>query len=465
MFETLGNRLNEVFTRLTRKGVLQEADVTEALREVRVALLEADVALPVVKDFLDAVREKAVGETVIRSVTPGQMVVKIVQDELTALLGGEGRELNLAASPPAVILMVGLQGSGKTTTAAKIAARLTGRSNKKVLMASLDTARPAAQEQLAILGRQAGIPTLPIVAGQSAPDIAQRALASARLEGYDVVILDTAGRLAVDEEMMAEAAEIHALAGPVETLLVADAMTGQDAVNTARAFAERVDVTGIVLTRVDGDARGGAALSMTRVAGVPIKLMGTGEQLDALEDFHPERVASRILGMGDIVSLVEKAAEQVDREEAEKLAAKMAKGSFDLDDMADQLQKLTKMGGLQGMMGMLPGARDVQSQLAKANLDDKVIGRQIAIIRSMTAAEKRNIRLLNGSRKRRIAAGSGTQVQDVNRVVKQYREMSKMMKKVGKLGKKGLARAGFPGMPPGGMPPGGMPPGMGPFGR
>ena len=455
MFENLGNRLNDVFSRLTRKGVLAEADVEAALREVRVALLEADVALAVVKEFIDAVKERAVGDAVVRSVTPGQMVVKIVQDELTALLGGQGQELNLAASPPAVILMVGLQGSGKTTTAAKIAVRLTGRSNKGVLMASLDTARPAAQEQLAILGRQAGIPTLPVVAGQAAADIAQRALASGRLEGYDVVIMDTAGRLTVDQEMMAEAARIHALANPVETLLVADAMTGQDAVNTARAFAQRLDVTGIVLTRIDGDARGGAALSMRKVAGVPIKLMGTGEQLDALEDFHPERVASRILGMGDIVSLVEKAAEQVDRDEAEKLAAKMVTGSFDLDDMADQLQKLTKMGGLQGMMGMLPGARDIQSQLANADLDDKVIGRQVAIIRSMTRAEKRNIRLLNGSRRRRIAAGSGTEVQDVNRVLKQYRAMSKMMKKAGKLGKKDLARAGLPGMPPG----------MGPFGR
>jgi signal recognition particle subunit SRP54 len=460
MFDTLGNRLNDVFSRLTRKGALKEGDVDEALREVRVALLEADVALPVVRDFLETVKKQAVGETVIRSVTPGQMVVKIVQDELTALLGGEGQELSLNATPPAVILMVGLQGSGKTTTAAKIARRLTGRSNKRVLMASLDTERPAAQEQLAILGRQTEVPTLPIVAGQPATDIAQRALASGRLEGYDVVILDTAGRLAVDEDMMAEAAAIHEIAKPVETLLVADAMTGQDAVNTARAFSERVQVTGIVLTRVDGDARGGAALSMRSVAGVPIKLMGTGEQLDAIEDFHPERVASRILGMGDIVSLVEKAAEQVEQEDAERLAAKVAKGSFDLDDMADQLSKLSKMGGLEGMMGMLPGARNIKQQLAGANLDDKVIGRQVAIIRSMTRAEKRNIKLLNGSRKRRIAAGSGTEVQDVNRVVKQYREMSKMMKKVGKLGKKGLARSGLPGMPPGGLPPG-----MGPFGR
>ncbi|TDI65995.1 MAG: signal recognition particle protein [Alphaproteobacteria bacterium] len=467
MFENLGNRLNDVFSRLTRKGVLGEADVDEALRQVRVALLEADVALPVVKEFIDAVRDKAVGDAVIRSVTPGQMVVKIVAQELTELLGGEGQELNLAASPPAVILMVGLQGSGKTTTAAKIAVRLTGRSNKTVLMASLDTARPAAQEQLAILGRQAGIPTLPVVAGQGAADIARRALASARLEGYDIVIMDTAGRLAVDDDMMAEAARIHALVNPVETLLVADAMTGQDAVNTARAFAQTLHVTGIVLTRIDGDARGGAALSMRKVAGVPIKLMGTGEQLDALEDFHPERIASRILGMGDIVTLVEKAAEQTDREEAERLAAKMVKGSFDLDDMADQLLKLTKMGGLQGMMGMLPGARKIKSQLAAAHLDDKLIGRQVAIIRSMTRAEKCNTKLLNGSRRRRIAAGSGTEVQDVNRVLKQYREMSKMMKKVGKLSKLGLAQGGLPGMGPGmapGMAPGGLPPGMGRFG-
>ncbi len=463
MFENLGNRLADVFSRLTRKGVLGEADVDAALRQVRVALLEADVALPVVKEFIDAVREKAVGDAVIRSVTPGQMVVKIVAQELTELLGGEGQELNLAASPPAVILLVGLQGSGKTTTAAKIAVRLTARSNKAVLMASLDTARPAAQEQLAILGRQAGIPTLPVVAGQGAADIAQRALASARLEGYDIVIMDTAGRLAVDDDMMAEAARIHALVNPAETLLVADAMTGQDAVNTARAFAQTLHVTGIVLTRIDGDARGGAALSMRKVAGVPIKLMGTGEQLDALEDFHPERIASRILGMGDIVTLVEKAAEQTDRQEAERLAAKMAKGSFDLDDMADQLQKLAKMGGLQGMMGMLPGARKIKSQLAAAHLDDKLIGRQVAIIRSMTRAEKRNTKLLNGSRRRRIAAGSGTEVQDVNRVLKQYREMSKMMKKAGKLSKSGRAQGGLPGMGPG-MAPGGLPPGMGRFG-
>ena len=461
MFESLGNRLTDVFGKLTRKGALREGDVDEALREVRVALLEADVALPVVKDFLATVRERAVGEAVIRSVTPGQMVVKIVHDALTELLGGTNLGLDLAASPPAVIMMVGLQGSGKTTSAAKIAARLSGKDKKKVLMASLDTQRPAAQEQLAVLGRQAGIETLPVVAGQLATEIAKRALASARLQGYDVVILDTAGRLAVDELLMNEAAAIHALANPVETLLVADAMTGQDAVNVARAFKERVHVTGIVLTRVDGDARGGAALSMRAVAEVPVKLIGTGEKLDALEDFHPERIASRILGQGDVVSLVEKAAEQVDQAEAEKLARKMQKGSFDLDDMADQLEKLTKMGGLSSMLNMLPGARDIRQKLKGVNMDDRVMARQIAIIRSMTPAERRNVKLLNGSRKRRIASGAGMQVPDVNRLLKQFLEMSKMMKRAGKMGKKGMMRS-MPGMMPGGMPPGGMPPGFGP---
>ena len=463
MFDSLGNRLTDVFSRLTRKGALREGDVDEALREVRIALLEADVALPVVKDFLARVREAAVGEAVIRSVTPGQMVIKIVHDALTELLGGTNLGLNLAATPPAVILMVGLQGSGKTTSAGKIALRLKTKDKKKVLMASLDTQRPAAQEQLAILGRQAGIDTLPVVAGQPAPEIAKRALASARLQGYDVVILDTAGRLAVDEAMMNEAASIHALANPIETLLVADAMTGQDAVNVARTFKERVNVTGIVLTRVDGDARGGAALSMRQITGAPVKLIGTGEKLDALEDFHPERVASRILGQGDVISLVEKAAEQVDRDEAERLARKMKKGAFDLDDMADQLEKLSKMGGLSSMLGMLPGARGIKEKLKGANFDDRMIARQIAIIRSMTAAERRNVKLLNGSRKRRIAAGCGMQVPDINRLVKQYLEMSKMMKRAGKMGGKAMMR-GMGGMmpPPGGLPPGGLPPGFGP---
>jgi signal recognition particle subunit SRP54 len=453
MFEGLGNRLSDVFTKLTRKGALRESDVDEALREVRLALLEADVALPVVKDFLARVREQATGEAVIRSVSPGQMVIKIVHDALADLLGGVNLGLNFNVAPPAVIMMVGLQGSGKTTTAAKIALRLTARDKKRVMMASLDTQRPAAQEQLRVLGEQAGVDTLPVIAGQAPMDIARRALASAKVQGYDVVILDTAGRLAVDEGLMNEAASIHALAKPAETLLVADAMTGQDAVNVARAFKERVQVTGIVLTRIDGDARGGAALSMRAVADAPVKLMGTGEKLDALEDFHPERVASRILGMGDVVSLVEKAAEQVDRAEAEKLARKMKKGDFDLEDMAEQLEKLSKMGGLSSMLGMLPGARDIKQKLKGVNLDDRMIARQVALIRSMTRAERRNVKLLNGSRKRRIAKGAGMDVPDVNRLVKQFLEMSKMMKRAGKLGQGGLMRS-MPGALPGGLPPG-----------
>jgi signal recognition particle subunit SRP54 len=455
MFDGLGTRLGDVFSRLTRKGALREADVDEALREVRVALLEADVALPVVKDFLASVRGKAVGEDVIRSVTPGQMVIKIVHDALTDLLGGVNLGLNLNAAPPAVIMMVGLQGSGKTTSAAKIALRLKTRDKKRVMMASLDTQRPAAQEQLRILGEQADVETLPVIAGQAPTDIARRAIASARVQGYDVVILDTAGRLAIDEDLMNEAASIHLLAEPVETLLVADAMTGQDAVNVARAFKERVQVTGIVLTRVDGDARGGAALSMRAVADAPVKLIGTGEKLDALEDFHPERIASRILGQGDVVSLVEKAAEQIDREDAEKLARKMKKGEFDLDDMAEQMEKVSKMGGIASMLGMLPGAREMQKKLQGVNLDDRMIARQIAIIRSMTRAERRNVKLLNGSRKRRIAAGAGMDVPSVNRLIKQFMEMSKMMKRAGKLGPSSMMRNLPPGL-------GGMPPGFGP---
>lgn len=478
MFESLGQRLNGVFDRLTRRGALAESDVDEALREVRIALLEADVALPAVKQFLARVREKAIGETVIRSVTPGQMVIKIVHDELVAILGGATEALNLAATPPAVILMVGLQGSGKTTSAAKIAHRLERREKKRVLMASLDTQRPAAQEQLAVLGRQAGIATLPVVAGQAPLDITNRALAAGRLEGFDVVILDTAGRLAIDEPLMDEVARIRDLARPVETLLVADAMTGQDAVNTASAFAERVGITGIVLSRVDGDSRGGAALSMHAVTGAPVKLIGTGEKLEALEDFHPDRIVSRLLGMGDVVGLVERAQAEVDQDEAERLAARMKKGQFDLDDMASQLQQLTKMGGLKGLLSMLPGVRNARAEMAKANMDEKVIGRQLAIIRAMTRAERRNVKLLNGSRKRRIARGSGTEVPDVNRVVKQYMQMAKMMKKVGKMDPKALARSMPPGLAgglsgpmsgpmsgsmPGGFP--GLPPGKGPFGR
>jgi signal recognition particle subunit SRP54 len=448
MFESLTQRLGDVFGRLTKRGALSEADVDAALREVRVALLEADVALPVVKDFTQAVKDKAVGEAVLKSVTPGQMVIKIVHDHLVEMLGSESTGINLNAPAPVPVLMVGLQGSGKTTSTAKIARRLQERERRKVLMASLDVRRPAAQEQLAILGTQTGVRTLPIVAGEPPLAIARRAMQTGRLEGYDVVMLDTAGRLHVDEGLMAEVAAVHEAVKPVETLLVADAMTGQDAVNVAKAFKERVNVTGIMLTRVDGDARGGAALSMRAITGCPIKLLGVGEKLDALEDFHPDRIAGRILGMGDVVSLVEKAAETIEKEEAEKLAAKMQKGEFDLDDLAQQLKQLQKMGGLGGIMGMLPGVGKLQKQLAGAKIDEKMIGRQQAIISSMTRGERRRPEIIKASRKQRIAAGSGTSVQDVNKLLKQHQEMARMMKQVSKLGKKGLLRHGLAGLMP-----------------
>ncbi|HKF63111.1 MAG TPA: signal recognition particle protein [Dongiaceae bacterium] len=443
MFEKLTERLGDVFGRLTRRGALTEADVDAALREVRVALLEADVALPVVRDFLAKVREKAVGETVLKSVTPGQMVVKIVHDALVEALGGASVGVDLNAPAPVVVMMVGLQGSGKTTTTAKIALRLKNRERKRVLMASLDTRRPAAQEQLAVLGRQAEVPTLPVIPGEPPVAIAKRALQTGRLEGHDVVILDTAGRLHVDEELMAEAAAVHQATSPTETLLVVDAMTGQDAVNVATQFRDRMTLTGVVLTRVDGDARGGAALSMRAVTGCPIKLIGAGEKLDALEDFHPDRIAGRILGMGDIVSLVERAAETVEREQAEKMAAKLQKGQFDLDDFADQLRQLQKMGGLGGVLGLLPGIGKIQKQLESAKIDERMIKRQQAIISSMTRMERRRPEIIKASRKQRIASGSGASVQEVNRLLKQHMEMARMVKQMGKLGQKGLMRHGI----------------------
>ena len=400
MFEGLSGRLGEVFERLRKRGALTEADVTEALREVRVALLEADVALPVVKSFIDQVRNKAIGTEVLKSVTPGQMVIKVVYDQLVAMLGAETVDLDLAAVPPVPILMVGLQGSGKTTTTAKIALRLKERDKKKVLMASLDVQRPAAQEQLRVLGLQAEVATLPVIAGQMPVDIARRALTAAKLQGFDVVLLDTAGRLHVDEALMAEVQMVRDATQPAEILLVADALTGQDAVHVARQFKERVGVTGIVLTRIDGDGRGGAALSMRQVTGAPIKLLGIGEKLDQIEVFHPDRIASRILGMGDVVSLVEKAAETIQQEEAEKLARKVQKGEFDLDDLAAQLRQMRKMGGMQGLIGMLPGVAKVKKQLAAANLDDKLILRQEAIIGSMTRKERRQQKIIQAARKR-----------------------------------------------------------------
>jgi len=450
MFDGLSGKLIGVFERLTRRGALRESDVAEAMREVRIALLEADVALPVVKDFIAKVSEKAVGEAVIRSVTPGQMVIKIVQDELAAMLGSDAVALNLNATPPIPYMMVGLQGSGKTTSAAKIALRLQTKSKKKVLLASLDVHRPAAQDQLMLLGLRANVATLPIVKGEPPEMIAARAMSVGRREGYDVVILDTAGRLHVDEALMKEAGRVRDIVKPVETLFVADAMTGQDAVTVAKAFADQIGITGIVLTRVDGDARGGAALSARAVTGAPIKLLGVGEKLEDLEDFHPERIASRILGMGDIVSLVEKAGEVVEQGEAERLAAKMQSGGFDLEDMRDQLRKVKKMGGLAGVMGMMPGAGKIKAQMAQANVNEKMIARQEAIINSMTGAERRNVKLLNASRKRRIAAGAGAKVEEVNRLVKQFMDMSTMMRKASKMGQKGMARHGMAGLMPGG---------------
>jgi signal recognition particle subunit SRP54 len=452
MFESLSNRLGDVFDRLRRRGALGEEDVAAALREIRIALLEADVALPVVKDFVNAVRERAIGQEVLRSVTPAQMVVKIVHDHLVETLGGAGDVgLNLNAVPPVVVMMVGLQGSGKTTSAAKIALRLRSRDKKKVLLASLDVQRPAAQEQLAVLGRQVEVAALPIVVGERPLAIARRAVQNGKLEGYDVVMLDTAGRLHIDEELMLELAAVRDATQPSETLLVADAMTGQDAVNVAKTFNERIGVTGIMLTRIDGDARGGAALSMRAVTGKPIKFVGTGEKIDALEPFHAERIAGRILDMGDVVGLVEKAAETIDQQEAEKLAAKMAKGTFDLDDLAGQLRQLRKMGGMSGMMGMLPGIGKIKKQLGEAKIDDGMIRRQEAIISSMTKKERKNPKLLNASRRLRVAAGSGTTVQEINRLLKQYQDMAHMMKKVSKLGKKGLGRHGLAGLLPPGM--------------
>jgi signal recognition particle subunit SRP54 len=458
MFEALGDRLTGVFDRLTGRGVLGERDIDEALREVRLALLEADVALPVVRDFIAKAKVEASGEAVIRAVKPSEQVVKIVHDGLVDMLGGEEPVgLELAVAPPAVILMAGLQGSGKTTTSAKLAVRLTKVDRKKVLMASLDTRRPAAMEQLQQLGRQAEVDVLPIVAGQSAADIARRALSAARLGGYDVLILDTAGRTTLDEAMMAEAAEIARIANPTETLLVADSLTGQDAVRTAKAFHERLPLTGLVLTRADGDARGGAALSMRHVTGLPIKFLGAGEKIDALDVFDARRVAGRILGAGDVVALVEKAAAELDHAKAEAMARKLAKGQFDLDDLREQLRQMQKLGGMQGIMGLLPGVQKVKKQIAQSGITDKTFGRQEAIIGSMTPVERRKPDILNGSRKRRIAGGAGVEVMEVNRLLKQHRQMADTFKAMSRDGGKSMARMaqmmGGGGMPGGGKMP------------
>jgi signal recognition particle subunit SRP54 len=437
MFDSLSEKLGGILDRLTRRGALTEADVDAALREVRRALLEADVALDVARAFADGVKKHAVGVEVMKSVTPGQMVVKIVHDQLVETLGAQGEAIDLNAAPPVAIMMVGLQGSGKTTTTAKLARRLADRQKKKVLMASLDVRRPAAMEQLAVLGRDAEIATLPVVEGQMPAQIAKRALDAGRLGGYDVVLLDTAGRTTLDEAMMSEAADVKRAANPHEVLLVADALTGQDAVNLARSFDERVGLTGIVLTRVDGDGRGGAALSMRAVTGKPIKLIGTGEKLDALEEFDPARIAGRILGMGDVVALVEKAAATIDAEKAMRAAEKMRKGQFDLGDMREQLTQMAAMGGIGGLMGMMPGVAKMKNQIANAGLDDGVLKRQIAIIDSMTPRERRNPDILKASRKKRIAAGSGTSPEQINKLLKMHRGMADMMKAMGS-GKRGM---------------------------
>lgn len=462
MFDSLAEKLSGVFDRLAHRGALTEADVDGAMREIRVALLEADVALPVVKDVVAKIKDRAVGQAVVKSVTPSQMVVKIVHDALVEMLGGENAALDLNAAAPVPVLMVGLQGSGKTTTSAKLALRLK-RDKKRALLASLDVYRPAAQEQLAQLGAQIGVDVLPIIVGEKPKAIASRAMTEGRKGGYDVVVLDTAGRLHVDLDMMGEVTEIRALVQPKETLLVVDALAGQDAVNIAREFNEKIGITGIVLTRVDGDSRGGAALSMRAVTGRPIKFLGVGEKVDALEPFHPDRLAGRILGMGDVVSLVETAAEKMDKDEAERVAKRMMDGRFDLNDLLSQLRQMQKMGDLKGLLGLIPGMGKFKAQIDAAKIDDKIFKRQEAIILSMTPRERRNPDIIKAARKKRIAAGCGLSVQDVNKLLKQYEQIADVMKKMKKMGKRGLFGGlpggfggGFGGM--GGFPPfGGFP--------
>ncbi|MEI8320658.1 MAG: signal recognition particle protein [Alphaproteobacteria bacterium] len=443
MFQSLSEKLTNVLKGLGRQGALTEQDVTTALREIRIALLEADVALPVVKNFIEKVKEKAIGQKVVESVSPAHLVTKIVHDELVEVLGSETTELNLATTPPAIIMMVGLQGSGKTTSSAKLAKYIKDKLKKKVLMASLDVYRPAAQEQLEVLAHTIDGHSLPIIKGQGPLDIAERALKAARLEAYDVLILDTAGRLHIDEALMDELVQVKRHVKPIETLLVVDAMTGQDAANIGKAFQDQLSLTGIILTRLDGDARGGAALSIRQVTGCSIKFMGVGEKVDALEVFHPDRVAGRILDQGDIVSLVEKAIETIDKDESERLNRKIEKGSFDLNDMAAQLQQMMKMGGMSGFLNMLPGMGGLKEKMASQQVDDRILKKQIAIIQSMTPKERRFYKVLNGSRRRRIALGSGTTVQEVNRLLKQFEGTLQMMKRVQKMSKKGFLQSGL----------------------
>ena len=463
MFENLSQRLSGVFDRLTKQGALSEDDVKTALREVRVALLEADVSLPVARDFVKAVQEKATGQAVTKSVTPGQQVVKIVHDELVHVLTGEEDPGALKIdSAPAPILMVGLQGSGKTTTTAKLAKRLSERDGKRVLMASLDVNRPAAMEQLQILGVQIGVDTLPIVKGEDPVAIAKRAKTQASLGGYDVYMLDTAGRLHIDHELIAQAAAVRDVANPRETLLVVDGLTGQDAVNVATEFDDKISVSGVVLTRMDGDGRGGAALSMRAVTGKPIRFVGLGEKMDALETFEPDRIAGRILGMGDIVALVEKAQETIEAEQAERMMKRFQKGQFNMNDLKLQLEQMMKMGGMESIMGMMPGMGKMAKQAAAAGMDDKVFKQQIALIQSMTKKERANPQILQASRKKRIAKGAGMEVSELNKLLKMQRQMGDMMKKMGKMGKGGMLKQAMRGMFGKGGMPGGMPAGMDP---
>ena len=460
MFENLSERLSGVFDRLTKQGALSEDDVKTALREVRVALLEADVSLPVARDFVKAVQTKATGQAVTKSVTPGQQVVKIVHDELIGVLSGEGEPGTLKVdNPPAPILMVGLQGSGKTTTTAKLAKRLKDVNGKRVLMASLDVYRPAAQDQLAVLGTQIGVDTLPIVPGQSPVDIAKRAKQQATMGGYDVYMLDTAGRLHIDDVLMQEVEDVRNVVTPRETLLVVDGLTGQDAVNVAEQFDGQIGISGVVLTRMDGDGRGGAALSMRAVTGKPIRFVGLGEKMDAIEEFHPERIAGRILGMGDIVSLVEKAQATIEAEQAERMMKRFQKGQFNMNDLKMQLEQMIKMGGMEGVMGMMPGMGKMAKQVQDAGFDDRILKQQIALIQSMTKRERANPQLLQASRKKRIAKGAGLDVSDLNKLLKMQRQMADMMKKMGKMGKGGMLKQAMKGMFGKG---GGLPAGMDP---
>ena len=444
MFENLTNKFEEIFSSLKKAPSLDEKQVDEGLREIRLALLEADVSLEVVKEFINRVKPKALGQEIIRSTSPGQMVVKVVNDELISFLGDKNSDIELNAVPPVPVMLVGLQGSGKTTTTAKLARFLEANKKKKVMMASLDVYRPAAQEQLRLLGEQNNIITLPVIKDQLPADICRRAISAANLNGADVILFDTAGRTQIDLQMMSEIKQIESIINPSETILVADSLTGQVAANVAKEFKSTVNLTGIILTRSDGDGRGGAALSMKYVADVPIKFLGVGEKIEIFDVYHPDRIANRILGMGDIVSLVEKAAEDLDEEKLKKTEEKLKKGQFSLEDYLTQLRQMKKMGGIEGIMSFLPGVSKVKSQMDQAGVDEKIITQNEAVILSMTKKERENPKIIDGSRKKRIANGSGTDVATINKLLKQFKMMSEMMKKMSKGNTKGMMDKGIP---------------------